>query len=424
MGVPPTLTSSGTAPAVREVAEVPALRNRLRSDSRNRRSRRRPIRRAGSRALSLHRRIEAWLTRRKRAASAVFSSLSLNVTLVSRFDSIAGFCILCTTPWGRHSTQRSDNAVLGLELRQLRAFLEVANAQHFGHAAQALKITQPALTQRIQALERELGVRLLQRSARGVRLTAAGEILLPYATSLIQVEDRALRELADNAAGRSGRLRLSYQVAADTPLMGSIMSEFRRRFPNVEVETGSAYSVMNVEQLVAGTMDAAFVALPVPHPDSVATRPISEDEVLVAVSARHRFADMDVVPVEMLSDQPMILFPKALSPLLTAAFRRWLVGHTGVEPNVVAEEPFELALLIVAQSDSVIAFGNSQWTSAVPIPGVVYRRMKPSAATSFGIAWRRDDESPQVANLLAIAEEVAKRHGPAPSDGRELIAHG
>jgi hypothetical protein len=61
--------------------------------------------------------------------------------------------------------------------------------------------------------------------------------------------------------------------------------------------------------------------------------------------------------------------------------------------------------------------------SAVPIPGIVYRRMKPSAATSFGIAWRRDDESPQVANLLAIAEEVAKRHVPALSDGRELIAH-
>jgi DNA-binding transcriptional LysR family regulator len=318
----------------------------------------------------------------------------------------------------------ADNAVTEVELRQLRAFLEVANAQHFGHAAQTLKITQPALTQRIQALERELGVRLLQRSARGVRLTAAGEILLPYAKSLIHVEDRALRELADNAAGRAGRLRVAYQLAADAPLMSAIMTEFRRRFPKVEVETAAAYSVMNVEQVVAGTMDAAFVALPVPHPDIVATRRISEDEVLVAFSARHPFAEMDRVPVAMLSDQPMILFPRALSPLLTAAFQRWLINHIGHEPNVIAEEPFELALLIVAESDSIVAFGNSRSATAVPVPGIVYRHLTPAPATGFGIAYRRDDESPQVVNLLAIAEEVAKRHGSAPSDGRELIANG
>jgi DNA-binding transcriptional LysR family regulator len=309
-----------------------------------------------------------------------------------------------------------------VELRQLRAFLEVANAQHFGHAAQSLKITQPALTQRIQALERELGVKLLQRSARGVRLTAAGEILLPYANSLVHVEDRAIRELADNAAGRAGRLRLAYQLAADAPLMSAIMTEFRRRFPKVEVETSSAYSIMNVDQVVAGIMDAAFVALPVPHPDVVATRKISEDEVLVAVSARHPFAQLEIVPVAMLSDQPMIQFPKALSPVLTSAWRHWLVSHIGHEPTVVAEEPFELALLIVAESDSIIAFGNSRSATAVPVPGIQFRHLTPAPTTGFGIAYRRDDESPQVANLLDIAEEVAKRIASPPPEGRQLIA--
>ena len=309
-----------------------------------------------------------------------------------------------------------------MELRQLRAFLEVANAQHFGQAARTLRITQPALTQRIQALERELGVRLMQRSARGVRLTAAGEILLPYANSLVHVEDRAIRELADNAAGRAGRLRLAYQQASNSPLMSAIMTEFRRRFPKVEVETGSAYSIMNVEQVAAGTMDAAFVTLPVPHPDIVATRKISEDEILVAVSARHPFAEMERVPVAKLSDQPMILFPRALSPILTAAWVHWLVSHIGQEPNVVAEEPLELALLIVAGSDSTIAFGNSR--SAPAAAGIVYRHLTPAPTTGFGIAYRRDDESSQVANLLAIAEEVAKRHVSPLPEGRELIALG
>src|SRR5260370_6773267 len=133
-----------------------------------------------------------------------------------------------------------------MELRQLRAFLQVANARHFGKAAAALRITQPALTQRIQALERELGVQLLTRSAREVRLTPAGEILLPYATSLIQVEDRAIRDLADNASGRTGKLRVAYLLHGDVGTQRRIVAEFTPLSGDVAVETSMAYSSSNL----------------------------------------------------------------------------------------------------------------------------------------------------------------------------------
>ncbi len=310
-----------------------------------------------------------------------------------------------------------------MELRQLRAFLQVANARHFGQAAAALKITQPALTQRIQALERELGVQLLTRTAREVRLTAAGEVLLPYANSLIHIEDRALRDLADNAAGRAGSLRISYQLHADTAVMSAIMATFRSRYPNVEVQVGSAYSVMNVEQIVSGQLDAAFVPMPIPHQDVVATQWIGDDEVVIAVAERSRFAQMDRVQVSELAGQPMILFPSSASPLLTTAFRRWLTGHIGSELNIVTEEPWEQAVLEVAKSDTIVTFGSSRWSSSAPTPGVVYRPMTPAPITSFGIAYRRDDESTQLANLLKIVDEVAKRSNlKSPPEG-ELIAH-
>jgi len=310
-----------------------------------------------------------------------------------------------------------------VELRQLRAFLQVANTRHFGQAAAVLKITQPALTQRIQALERELGVQLLTRSAREVRLTPAGEVLLPYADSLVHIEDRALRDLADNAAGRAGRLRISYQLHADNAAMSEIVTAFRNRYPKVDVQVGSAYSLMNVEQIASDQLDAAFVTMPINHNDVVATRWISDDEVLMAVAERHRFAHMERVPVTELAGQPMILFPSALSPVLTAAFRRWLTEHSGAELNIVAEEPWEQAVLAVVKSDSVIAFGSSRWASSVPTPGVVYRRMTPAPMTSFGLAFRRDDESPQLANLLKIVDEVAKRASPTAPSAGELIAH-
>src|SRR2546422_1687979 len=132
-----------------------------------------------------------------------------------------------------------------MELRQLRAFLQVATLRHFGRAAATLKITQPALTQRIQALERELMVQLLTRSAREVQLTSAGAVLLPYAKSLVQVEDRALRDLADHAAGRAGHIRIAYLSSGDVPTQGKIVTEFRTRYPSITVETSTGHSHAN-----------------------------------------------------------------------------------------------------------------------------------------------------------------------------------
>lgn len=311
-----------------------------------------------------------------------------------------------------------------MELRQLRAFLEVATVRHFGQAAATLRITQPALTQRIQALERELGVQLLKRSAREVTLTVAGEVLLPYATSLIHVEDQALRDLADNAAGRAGRMRIAYQLHADSVAMATIMAAYRKQYPKVDVQVSSAYSLTNVEQIAAGHLDAAFVSMPIPHQDVVTARRISDDETLIALGQGHRFAKMERVPVKELARQPLILFPVALSPILTVAFRRWLREHSGAELNIVGEEVFEQAALAVAKSDTVVAFGSSRWASFVPVPGLVYRPMSPPPMTSFGIAYRRDDRSPQLANLLRIVDEVAKEaQANSPADG-ELIAQG
>src|SRR5260221_14353956 len=98
-----------------------------------------------------------------------------------------------------------------MDIRHLQAFVQIAIEGHFGRAAEHLKVTQPALTQRLQALEREVGVQLLKRSPREVRLTPAGEVLLPYAQSLVQIQGQALRELAEIAAGRGGGIRLGDQ---------------------------------------------------------------------------------------------------------------------------------------------------------------------------------------------------------------------
>src|SRR5260370_5066870 len=137
-----------------------------------------------------------------------------------------------------------------MDLRTVRAFVAVANERHFGRAAASLNLTQPALSLRIQVLEKEVGIQLFQRNAREVRLTPAGEALLLHARALVQEEDRALREMKDHVAGNAGRLRIAYLNLWNVGLPTQIVAEFRRRSSPVRLETISSYSQVHTHRLM------------------------------------------------------------------------------------------------------------------------------------------------------------------------------
>src|SRR6202049_3923699 len=230
--------------------------------------------------------------------------------------------------WARHNRRT-------MELRQLRAFVEVAESGHFGHAAERLHITQPALTQRIQSLERELGVHLLERNAREVRLAPAGSILLPHARRIVEAEDRGLHDLKAYSSGIVGRLHLAYP-AGDAAFAGSIIAEYRHRFPAVDVETESGYSGPNLALVQNHAADAAFVLMASARPDGITARTIHHEEVIVVMRSDHRLAQMDPIPVKALRGEPIAL--GAANPDLIAAMRRWLVRQTGAKLYVVFDD--------------------------------------------------------------------------------------
>jgi DNA-binding transcriptional LysR family regulator len=296
-----------------------------------------------------------------------------------------------------------------LELRQLRAFLQVANTRHFGQAAAVLKITQPALTQRIQALERELGVQLLTRSAREVRLTPAGEVLLPYADSLVHIEDRALRDLAENAAGRKGTLRISYLLYGDVGLQGRIVAEFRRRYPAVEVATSVASAIANLELLKSGAVDAAFLG-PVEVPAEIDARTIGLGALALALPEAHPLAKADRVPVSSLRGVPMIIWPQAWNPTGQSALIQWLARQIGTQPNITAEEPPDQALEVLLADGSAVTFVSAWRASSGHVPGIAFRPTVPELLVRHLIGQRRDDPSPLPSHLMRVAEEIA---GPA-----------
>jgi DNA-binding transcriptional LysR family regulator len=306
-----------------------------------------------------------------------------------------------------------------VELRQLRAFVEVATSGHFGRAAEGLHVTQPALTQRIQALERELGLQLLERTPREARLTPAGAVLLPHAMRLVQVEDQGLRALKAYSSGMVGRLRLGYPSAGDVATAGVIIAEFRRRFPAVEVETISGNSSANLKLLEENAADAAVVLTSSAHPEGIATRTLRREEVILALGADHHLAKMERVPVTSLRGVPFGMPPSAGNTDVASDLRRWLVRHMGEELNVVSQEPLELTLEAIARSGSP-AMMVVRRLATIPKAGIAYRPMSPAPLVQLALAYRRDDPSPNLANLLQVVDALAFDDSDGPEDG-ELV---
>lgn len=308
-----------------------------------------------------------------------------------------------------------------VELRQLRAFLTVATLGHFGQAAEQLNLTQPALTQRVQTLERELGVRLFERNAREVRLTSAGKLLLPHAQRLVQIDDEALRELKDYRAGTAGQVRIAYHAAGDSSLAGSIIAEFRRRFPAVDVQTLSGSSGANLDRLRDHTADAAFALMPATRPAGIAARTIRHEEIILAMRSDHHLAQAGVVPVSALREEGLGMPPAAVNPDLLVALTKWLELRTGDKLKVVSEDPSDLAIETLARSGRAAVLVVRRYTTAAPSDGLTYRSMSPAPYVDLVVAYRDDDTSPALANLIRVVGDIAASEHSSLPVGSELI---
>ncbi len=308
-----------------------------------------------------------------------------------------------------------------MDFKHVDAFLQVAATLHFGRAAIALHITQSALTQRIQALERELGVQLLNRGPSGVRLTAAGEVLLPYARTLVQTVSLAERDLADNAAGLGGHLRLGYLAHGDLVAQVKIANEFRREYPRITVETSSASSQDNLERVANGELEAAFATSPIQPRSGVMEKVILVDPLVVVLPKSHRLAHLDPVPVARLRGESLIITPARLNITTVAAFRAWLERLTGAPLKVIAEEPPVQAVEAVAALGGPLAFVSGRLSTSMAASNVVFRTLSPAPVLKLVLIYLRDNPAPILTSLLRTVDEVAPSlQVDVPTDSESL----
>ena len=293
---------------------------------------------------------------------------------------------------------------MNIELRQLRYFVAVAEENHFGRAAARLHMTQPPLSQTIQALEAALDTPLFQRTKRSVALTPAGAALLPEARRILQ-QAAALPDLARRAAsGESGLLSLSFVSTADYSVLPPLLREFRERYPQVQIELREATTDVQLEDLMQGRIDAGLLIPPL-HDKAKAeldyVTVLSEPLVLAAPQGLKALRGKGNAGLKSVSDLPLIIFPRRIAP----AFHDAILGcfrDAGLTPRI-GQEAIQMQTIVGLVSAGMGIALVPQSVSNLKRPGVEYKPLSDkTAAFETGLAWRRDNPSPVLRAFLEL----------------------
>ncbi|MFF4977787.1 LysR family transcriptional regulator [Streptomyces sp. NPDC001083] len=196
-----------------------------------------------------------------------------------------------------------------MELRTLRVFVAVAEEESFTRAAARLLVAQPAVSQQIRSLERELGEQLFERTPRRVRLTEAGRVLLPLASRTLAAAQEVTAEFTARAGLLTGTLSLGTVDGVEHTRLPDLLGEFHRLHPGVAVDLADGRSAELLARVEEGSLDAAVLALPEqPLRQHLYATVLLEDEIAAVVPARSPLAARSSVPVEMLTGRTLITY--------------------------------------------------------------------------------------------------------------------
>jgi len=194
-----------------------------------------------------------------------------------------------------------------MEIRQLRAFVAIAELGTFTAGALRVHVTQAAISMQIRQLENELGAKLFIRAPRRVMLTEAGEQLLQRARQILRDHDAAIDEIAELAGAERGRLRIgSASAMVTTDVLPKLLKEVRKQHAGAEITVASGTSEALVQQILAGELDVAFVSLPV-EARGINTERLSQDQLVAVASPRHKLAKQRTISAYTLAGEKLIL---------------------------------------------------------------------------------------------------------------------
>nr|WP_239091732.1 LysR family transcriptional regulator [Streptomyces sp. SID14478] len=282
---------------------------------------------------------------------------------------------------------------------------------HFGRAAERLHMAQSPLSQQIKLLERDLGVKLFDRTTRTVRLTPAGQSLVEPARRLLADASAVRRTVRAAHLGEVGRVTVGFAGASSYSALPLLTRAVTSQHPGIElVLMGQTYTGEALRRVTDGTLDVGFVALPVRR--GVTARVVRMERLVLALPDSHPLAERDEVPVRELAGEPIVTFPLSRESAVREAMVQ-ACHDAGFAPRIAQEAPdsYNMLALVGAGVGVAVVVDSAR---SIHLEHVVFRPLVGEEVPVLPIAlgWRTGNPSAALDAVLRVAQEVL----PTPPD--------
>jgi DNA-binding transcriptional LysR family regulator len=294
-----------------------------------------------------------------------------------------------------------------VDLRQLSYFVAVAEEGHLGRAAQRLCMSQPPLTRHVKAMEAGLGVRLFDRTPRGMRLTEAGEALLKDAREILRMLHGAADRAQRVGTGQRGRLDVGLYGSATFGVVPRILARFCEEHPDVDLSLHYAQTPAQVQALRQGRVLIVFERM-LPRDPDIHTELVAREPLAVAVNQRHRLARQKTVDVSSLRDETLRI---GTSPSAAATVVDLCRRH-GFEPQFAPADSDVITTTLLTAIGTDVAL--VPWSiTHVHFPGIVYIPLRRNGGASMDLYCfhLRQERSPLLAAMLATIRAMRPDNG-------------
>lgn len=292
-----------------------------------------------------------------------------------------------------------------MELRQLRQILVLSETLNFHRAAERLHMAQPPLSTSIKKLEDELGVSLFDRLSGGLRVTAAGEVVLQNARRALFFADEIRRAAREGGTGEQGLLRLGFVGSATYALMPQIIRRFRAQYPRVDLVIEESTTTELLRRIEDHSLDVALVRYPVLTPTAAQLTVLQMDQLLLAVSSDSPLAQRSEIGLAELIDQPFIAYSRTLVPTMHVLTMQ-VFQDAGVQPRI-AQEAVQVQTILglvesglgVAMVPAVVSRYASTGVRLVPLTDISRR-----FTVGIAMATLADALTPTAINFIALTQ--------------------